>query len=89
MAIASFTNEQGLQPAGGTRWRETFASGRPGIDAPGAGSPEAIISNSLEESNVDLTNEVVNLIKAQSNYPANAKTLSTQAKRLRTAIQLK
>jgi len=89
VALASFTNEQGLQPAGGTRWKETFASGLPGIDAPGAGSAGVIVSNSLEASNVDLTNELVNLIQAQRNYQANAKTLTTQNKLLQTVIQMK
>lgn len=89
MALASFTNEQGLQPAGGTRWKETFASGLPGIDAPGADSAGVIVSNSLEASNVDLTNELVNLIQAQRNYQANAKTLTTQNKLLQTVIQMK
>lgn len=89
VALARFANEQGLQPVGGTRWKETFASGLAGIDAPGAGSEGTIVSNSLEASNVDLTNELVSLIKAQRNYQANAKTLATQSKLLQTVIQMK
>ena len=45
-------------------------------------------SNSLEESNVNLTNELVDLIKAQSNYQANAKTISTQSTIMQTIIQM-
>ncbi|MFQ6558902.1 flagellar hook protein FlgE [Pseudomonas sp. Lb2C1-1] len=88
LALASFTNEQGLQPVGGTSWKETFASGIPGYDAPETGTLGSIVSNSLEESNVNLTNELVELIKAQSNYQANAKTISTQSTIMQTIIQM-
>jgi flagellar hook protein FlgE len=88
VALASFTNEQGLQAIGGTSWKETYASGIPGYDAPETGTLGSIQSNSLEESNVNLTNELVNLIKAQSNYQANAKTISTQSTIMQTIIQM-
>ncbi|RON06262.1 flagellar hook protein FlgE [Pseudomonas brassicacearum] len=88
VALASFTNEQGLQAVGGTSWKETFASGIPGYDAPTTGTLGSIQSNSLEESNVNLTNELVNLIKAQSNYQANAKTISTQSTIMQATIQM-
>lgn len=84
VALASFTNEQGLQPVGGTSWKETFASGIPGYDAPKTGTLGEVVSNSLEESNVNLTNELVDLIKGQSNYQANAKTISTQSTIMQT-----
>ncbi|WP_085706768.1 flagellar hook protein FlgE [Pseudomonas sp. B35(2017)] len=88
VALASFTNEQGLQPVGGTAWRETYASGIPGYDAPKTGTLGEVASNSLEESNVNLTNELVDLIKGQSNYQANAKTISTQSTIMQTIIQM-
>jgi flagellar hook protein FlgE len=88
IALASFTNEQGLQPVGGTSWKETYASGIPGYDAPQTGTLGTINSNSLEESNVNLTSELVDLIKAQSNYQANAKTISTQSTIMQTIIQM-
>lgn len=88
VAVASFANEQGLQPIGGTRWKETFSSGVAGVDAPETGTLGSIVSNSLEESNVNLTNELVELIKAQSNYQANAKTISTQSTIMQTIIQM-
>ena len=88
VAIASFANEQGLEQMGGTRWKETFASGIPGIDAPTTGTLGAIKYNALEASNVNLTNELVELIKAQSNYQANAKTISTQSTIMQTIIQM-
>lgn len=88
VAIASFANEQGLEQMGGTRWKETFASGIPGIDAPKTGTLGGITSNALEASNVNLTQELVELIKAQSNYQANAKTISTQSTIMQTIIQM-
>lgn len=88
ISLASFNNEQGLQPNGGTTWKETFASGQPGYDAPQTGTLGAIVANSLENSNVNLTSELVDLIKAQSNYQANAKTISTQSTIMQTIIQM-
>ncbi|UOK40009.1 flagellar hook protein FlgE [Pseudomonas palleroniana] len=88
LSLASFNNEQGLQPAGSTTWKETFASGQPGYDNPQAGTLGSIVSKSLESSNVNLTNELVDLIKAQSNYQANAKTISTQSTIMQTIIQM-
>jgi len=88
ISLASFTNEQGLQAIGGTSWKETYASGIPGYDAANTGTLGEINSNSLEESNVNLTNELVDLIKAQSNYQANAKTISTQSTIMQTIIQM-
>ncbi len=88
ISLASFNNEQGLQPGGGTTWRETFASGQPGYDAPQTGTLGSIKANALENSNVNLTNELVDLIKAQSNYQANAKTISTESTILKTLIQM-
>lgn len=88
VALASFANEQGLQQIGGTRWTETFTSGIPGIDSPKTGTLGAIESNALEGSNVNLTQELVELIKAQSNYQANAKTISTESTIMQTIIQM-
>jgi flagellar hook protein FlgE len=88
ISLASFNNEQGLQSAGGTTWKETFSSGQPGFDAPQSGTLGSIVANSLENSNVNLTNELVDLIKAQSNYQANAKTISTQSTIMQTIIQM-
>ncbi|WP_447781921.1 flagellar hook protein FlgE [Pseudomonas plecoglossicida] len=88
VALASFANEQGLQQIGGTRWTETYTSGIPGIDAPKTGTLGSVESNALEGSNVNLTQELVELIKAQSNYQANAKTISTESTIMQTIIQM-
>ncbi|EPN16394.1 flagellar hook protein FlgE, partial [Pseudomonas syringae pv. actinidiae ICMP 19070] len=55
---------------------------------PQSGTLGSITGQALEESNVDLTMELVNLIKAQSNYQANAKTISTQSTIMQTTIQM-
>jgi len=88
VALANFANEQGLQQIGGTRWTETYSSGIPGIDTPKTGTLGSVESNSLEASNVNLTQELVELIKAQSNYQANAKTISTESTIMQTIIQM-
>jgi len=88
VAIASFANEQGLEQLGGTRWKETYASGIPGIDTPKTGTLGSIESNALEASNVNLTMELVELIKAQSNFQANSKTISTESTIMQTIIQM-
>ncbi len=88
VALASFTNEQGLQAVGGTSWKETFSSGQPAFDGGTVGTNGSILSGSLEASNVNLTSELVDLIKGQSYYQANAKTISTQSSIMQTIIQM-
>lgn len=88
ISLASFNNEQGLQPVGGTGWKETYASGFAAYDTAETGTLGSVVSNSLEDSNVNLTNELVDLIKGQSNYQANAKTISTQSTIMQTIIQM-
>jgi len=88
VSLTNFANVQGLAQAGGTNWRETFASGVPVSGTPESGTLGYLTGQALEESNVDLTMELVNLIKAQSNYQANAKTISTQSTIMQTTIQM-
>ena len=88
LAMANFANVQGLSPVGGTDWKETNGSGVAVIGTPDTGTLGSLQSESLEDSNVDLTAELVNLIKAQSNYQANAKTISTESTIMQTIIQM-
>ncbi|OCR24718.1 flagellar hook protein FlgE [Pseudomonas syringae] len=88
ISLTNFANVQGLAPAGGTNWRETYASGVPVSGVPESGTLGYLTGQALEDSNVDLTGELVNLIKAQSNYQANAKTISTQSTIMQTTIQM-
>ncbi|MCF7533895.1 flagellar hook protein FlgE [Pseudomonas petrae] len=85
--LASFANNQGLQPVSDTRWVETLASGAANYDSPGVGTLGSVIGHSLEGSNVTLTNELVELIQAQTAYQANSKTLSTEAELMQTLIR--
>ncbi|MEY6431890.1 flagellar hook protein FlgE [Thioalkalicoccus limnaeus] len=77
VALYNFANPQGLQPVGDSAWVETPESGVALVGAPGVGGLGRLESGALEESNVDLTEELVNLIQAQRNYQANAKTIQT------------
>ena len=75
--LASFSNVQGLTPLGDSAWAESFESGAPLINEPLSGSLGAIQSGALEDSNVDISEELVRLIIAQRNYQANARTIET------------
>ncbi len=77
VAMASFANEQGLSPQGKTAWAQSFESGEPVVGAPLTSTLGGIQSGALEESNVDLSEELVRLIIAQRNFQANAKTIET------------
>jgi flagellar hook protein FlgE len=89
VALANFNNIEGLKPVGNTMWAQTFETGEAVIGAPGSSSLGAINSGALEESNVDLSAELVNLIIAQRNYQANAKTIETANATTQTIINLR
>jgi len=87
--IATFRNPQGLQPMGGNTWARTYATGDPVVGVPGDGNLGALQSGALEESNVDMTAELVNMITAQRVYQANAQTIKTQDQVLQTLVNLR
>jgi flagellar hook protein FlgE len=89
IVLASFMNQQGLQPIGNSGWAETSESGQPIVGTPNQGSRGVISSGSLEESNVDLTAELVNMITAQRAYQANAQTIKTQDQLMQTLVNLR
>lgn len=89
MVLASFDNPNGLQSIGGNQWIATSVSGQPTVDAPGAGRLGQVQSNAVEESNVDLTSELVNMITQQRNYQANAQTIKTQDQIMQTIVNLR
>lgn len=88
VALANFNNVEGLSPVGETTWVQTFDSGGPVIGAPGTGTLGNIASSSVEESNVDLSDELVGLIIAQRNYQANAKTIETADQVTQTILNI-
>lgn len=89
VVLANFTNPQGLQPLGNNAWAETATSGVPLVGTPTSGSLGTLQSSAVEDSNVDLTAELVNMITAQRTYQANAQTIKTQDQVLQTLVNLR
>jgi flagellar hook protein FlgE len=89
LALADFSNLQGLQPVGGNAWAETANSGQPIFGTPGSNGLATIKGQAVEESNVDMSQELVNMIIAQRTYQANAQTIKTQDQVLQTLITMR
>jgi flagellar hook protein FlgE len=89
VALCNFNNPNALQQLGGNQWGETSDSGQPIPGAPGQGSLGAVQSGAVEESNVDLTAELVNMITQQRAYQANAQSIKTQDSVLQTLVNLR
>ena len=89
VVLANFANQQGLTPAGKTAWTQSFESGEPVVGTPRSGTLGALQSGALEDSNVELSDQLVNLIVAQRNYQANAKTIETESAITQTIINLR
>ncbi|MDN5843522.1 MAG: flagellar hook protein FlgE [Alcaligenaceae bacterium] len=89
LALADFNNLQGLQPMGGNAWSETAASGQPILGQPGSNGLATIKGQAVEESNVDMSQELVNMIIAQRTYQANAQTIKTQDQIMQTLISMR
>ncbi|MFM0324993.1 flagellar hook protein FlgE [Caballeronia glebae] len=88
IAVANFNNQNGLQDLGGNVYAQTAASGAPQVGVPGSTNHGTLQGGAVENSNVDLTSELVNLITAQRNYQANAQTIKTQQTVDQTLINL-
>jgi flagellar hook protein FlgE len=87
--LVRFINPQGLEPVGGNLWKSTVDSGSPTANDPGTGGTGILLQGQLEESNVDLTAELVNMITAQRMYQANAQTIKTMDQVLQTVVNLR
>ena len=87
--LANFTNPNGLTSLGGNQWGETSTSGPANVGAPGTASLGVLQSAAVEESNVDLTAELVNMITQQRNYQANAQSIKTQDQIMQTLVNLR
>jgi flagellar hook protein FlgE len=87
--LATFRNPQGLQPLGGNGWAATLAAGDAVVGVPGQGNMGILQAGALEESNIDLTGELVAMITAQRTYQANAQTIKTQDQVLQTLVNLR
>jgi flagellar hook protein FlgE len=89
LQLADFANVQGLKPMGGNVWEATFESGEKTINPPGVGGSAVLMSGMLEESTIDLTAELVNMITAQRMYQANAQTIKTMDDVMQTLVNLR
>ncbi|MDX1589901.1 MAG: flagellar hook protein FlgE [Oleiphilaceae bacterium] len=89
VALANFRNREGLASASGTTFTETFESGNAVVGRPNTGPLGGIAASSVEESNVDLSEELVGLIVAQRNFQANAKTIESSDQITQTIINLR
>jgi len=89
MAIARFTNNEGLMNEGGNIFLQSANSGSAMIGEAGAGGRGAVQSSYLEMSNVDLSRSLTKLIVVQRGYQSNSKTITTADQMLNTLLQLK
>lgn len=89
VVLASFANPNGLKPIGNNMWAETSESGSPLVGTPDSGNLGVLQSSAVEDSNVDLTAELVNMITAQRVYQANAQTIKTQDAVMQTLVNLR
>ncbi|MFK4442101.1 flagellar hook protein FlgE [Caballeronia udeis] len=88
IALATFANQNGLQDLGGNNYQQTAASGLAQVSVPGSTNHGSLQGGAVENSNVDLTSSLVDLITAQRNYQANAQTIKTQQTVDQTLINL-
>jgi flagellar hook protein FlgE len=89
VAIANFSNPQGLQQLGNTQWAETFASGQSLRGQAGNSGFGLVQSGALEGANVDVTEQLVQMITAQRNFQANAQMISTADSITQTIINIR
>ncbi|MBD2799726.1 flagellar hook protein FlgE [Xenorhabdus sp. M] len=89
IVLANFANPEGLAAQGDNVWTESGASGNPIVGLAGSGNLGRLVSGALESSNVDMSQELVNMIVAQRNYQSNAQTIKTQDQILQTLVSLR
>ena len=89
IAMVRFPNSQGLQQVGNTGWKESIDSGEPIAGEPGTGTLGTINSSALEQSNTNLTNELVDLITAQRNFQANSRALEVNSTLQQNILQIR
>ncbi|BDA13043.1 flagellar hook protein FlgE [Aeromonas caviae] len=89
VAMAKFANAQGLTQVGDTSWRQSLLSGDALPGTPNSGTFGSIKSSALEQSNVDLTTELVDLITAQRNFQANSRSLEVNSSLQQNILQIR
>lgn len=89
IVVASFATPTGLAQLGDSSWKPTFGSGPAQINAPSVGERGTIESGALEASNVEITEELVDMITAQRNFQANAKMITTSDQVAQTLLNIR
>ena len=84
--MAKFNNPQGLTQLGDTKYLKTTSSGPEMANRPGYGGLGSLRSGAIEQSNVDITTELVDLIEAQRNFQSNSKAIETIDKMIKAMI---
>ncbi|HTN66649.1 MAG TPA: flagellar hook-basal body complex protein [Burkholderiaceae bacterium] len=87
LALATFANEGALESVSDTSWVSTNASGNALYSTPGRGMTGTLTVGALEQSNVDITSELVSLMTSQRNYQANSKVISTENAMMQSLMQ--
>jgi len=87
IAVATFANPSGLKPGANTSWTASVDSGTPLYSTPGSATASALAVGVLEDSNVDLTGQLVDLMSAQRNYQANTKVISAESEMMQSLMQ--
>jgi flagellar hook protein FlgE len=88
VVLANFSSPGGLISLGDNLWAESPSSGQPLVGSPGSGNLGLLASGAVEDSNVDLTAQLVNMITQQRAYQANAQSIRTQDEILQTLVNL-
>lgn len=89
LTLSIFVNEKGLEALGGNMFRETQASGAPIPGEPGLDGRGAIRQGFLEESSVDVVQQIADLIEAQRGYELNSKVISAADQMLGSTTQIR
>lgn len=89
ITLATFRDPTGLATVGNNQWVETAESGQPTDNTPGVSTAGLLQAGAVEDSNVDLTKELVDMITMQRAYQANAQTIKTQDSVLQTITNLR
>ena len=89
VAMAKFSNPQGLTQIGDTSWKQSLDSGEAVPSVAGVGTVGSVQSSALEASNTDLSSSLVELITAQRNYQANSRALEVNSTLQQTILQIR
>ncbi|ERJ93345.1 flagellar hook-basal body protein [Treponema lecithinolyticum ATCC 700332] len=89
IAMASFTNQGGLEKAGNNTYMQSNNSGLANIGTSGIAGKGSLLAGALEMSNVDLTEQFTDMIVTQRGFQANSKTIQTSDTLLETVLALK